>query len=199
MLLGVSCVITICGIGLYNLRRNSDMDQEEQPTPEISEQTKTAKKPLRQKDANVNPDSTSNHKNIVDSVKTKAPKKPKPIIYEGRKISAGDIIRLKKVYFSEDKAILNKDSFEELNKVAQFLKEHPTIKIEIQGHTDKTNNKNYSISLSLRRANSVKDYLTQRGVRNTITVKGFGFSQPLKGLDSDDPANRRVEIRIITI
>ncbi len=79
------------------------------------------------------------------------------------------------VYFDTNKATIKKVSFPLLNEVAQAMQDNPTIKVEIQGHTDSQGNDNFNLKLSQRRAESVRVYLIKRGVASDRMVpKGYG-------------------------
>jgi OmpA-OmpF porin, OOP family len=79
------------------------------------------------------------------------------------------------VYFDTNKATIKKVSFPLLDDVAQAMQDNPTIKVEIQGHTDSQGNDNFNLKLSQRRAESVRLYLMKRGVSGDRMVpKGYG-------------------------
>lgn len=93
-----------------------------------------------------------------------------------------------------------------LDKLAQqTIKEGNTAKLAIQGYTDRIGNDAYNQQLSAQRANSVKAYLTQRGVKSTnISAIGKGESNPVVQCNNPDRTalisclapNRRVTIDI---
>ena len=68
--------------------------------------------------------------------------------------------------------------------------------IEIHGHTDNSGEKKYNKELSLKRAEAIKDFLMSNGVKNTLTVKGFGDEKPIYPNENKalKGRNRRVEI-----
>jgi outer membrane protein OmpA-like peptidoglycan-associated protein len=89
-----------------------------------------------------------------------------------------------------------------LDQVAQTLSAYPSTLIDVYGHTDPSGGDRINIPLSQNRAESVANYLVQRGVnRARIATQGFGSSQPLPGntnaTESERAANRRVELRIV--
>jgi outer membrane protein OmpA-like peptidoglycan-associated protein len=90
-------------------------------------------------------------------------------------------IALANVFFDLDKATLRKESFVELNEFAGFLKRHPDMKIELQGHTDAQGDDAHNLDLSKRRAKAVYDYLVSQGVgADQMTHKGYGETKPSK-------------------
>ncbi|MCA2977926.1 MAG: OmpA family protein, partial [Myxococcaceae bacterium] len=91
-------------------------------------------------------------------------------------------------------------SFPLLNNVARVLREHPEIPlVRIEGHTDSVGNREANVSLSQRRANSVKDYLIHQGVDGTrLQARGYGPDRPsdTNATDAGRSNNRRVEFLI---
>ncbi|MEZ4924525.1 MAG: OmpA family protein [Crocinitomicaceae bacterium] len=86
---------------------------------------------------------------------------------------------LANVLFDLDKATLRKESFVELNEFAAFLKSHPNMKVELQGHTDAQGDDAHNMELSKNRAKAVYDYLVSQGVNpKQMTHKGFGETKP---------------------
>ncbi len=108
---------------------------------------------------------------------------------------------LRNIFFDYNKATLKPESYPELNRLVEFLKKYPDIKIEISGHTDTLGTLEYNMQLSERRAKAVYNYLVKRGISpDRLTIKGYG---PLKPIASNRTAegrarNRRVEIKIIS-
>jgi outer membrane protein OmpA-like peptidoglycan-associated protein len=89
-----------------------------------------------------------------------------------------------------------------LNEVAQTLAAYPSTYIDIYGHTDSTGGDAINIPLSRNRAQSVANYLSQRGVNPArMATQGFGSSQPVadNNTEAGKQANRRVEIRIVPV
>ncbi len=84
-----------------------------------------------------------------------------------------------------------------LSQVAQTLTEYEQTYVDVVGHTDSTGSTTYNQGLSERRARSVADFISARGViRPRINIGGYGETQPIAS--NDTPAgrqqNRRVEI-----
>jgi len=119
-----------------------------------------------------------------------------------QKLNIGELVRLNNIFFEHNKAALKESSITELNKIVQFMDKHPLLSIELGGHTDNSGSKSYNLSLSERRAQSVKETLVLRGVNpNRIQIKGYGMTRPLNdNLTAYDRAqNRRTELKIISI
>ncbi len=99
--------------------------------------------------------------------------------------------------YDVNSAQISKNSYEGLNAVADFMKRHPDVTLRVEGHTDSTGNAEYNQNLSERRANSVKKYLTDKGIdSNRITTKGFGATKPIADNSTKDgrAQNRRTEM-----
>ncbi len=71
---------------------------------------------------------------------------------------------LEDVYFEFDKSRLTPETREILKKHAKWLKEHPTVKILIEGHCDERGTEQYNLALGDRRAHAVKNYLISLGI-----------------------------------
>jgi len=105
-------------------------------------------------------------------------------------------INMENIYFQTDSYDLLEESFPELDKLVNILNKNPSIRIQIQGHTDDEGNENYNKSLSELRANSVKEYILDQGIDPTrLESMGFGLSKPVATNQSEEgrQANRRVE------
>ncbi len=118
-----------------------------------------------------------------------------------RELLSGDVsIKLNNIFFDTDKYDLKPESYPELNRLADFIKQHPDIKIEIAGHTDNVGTAEYNKTLSEKRAKAVKDYLVKQGCNPSqlITV-GYGDTKPVATNDTEEgrQQNRRVEFRVI--
>lgn len=107
---------------------------------------------------------------------------------------------LKNVFFETGAATLKNTSKVELDKLVILLNDNPTLKIQINGHTDNVGSPESNQTLSLNRATSVMNYLIEKGVENTrLKAKGFGEKQPI---DTNDTAegkrnNRRTEFIVV--
>jgi outer membrane protein OmpA-like peptidoglycan-associated protein len=84
-----------------------------------------------------------------------------------------------------------------LDRFAQGLQNEPTAHVRIVGHTDATGTDDINASLSARRAQSVRDYLIDRGVQaSRVEAVGRGSTEPVASNDTAEgrARNRRVEI-----
>lgn len=107
---------------------------------------------------------------------------------------------LNNIFFDFNQSKIKPRSLSELDEVVKFLKDNPTIKVEISGHTDNVGNENYNQQLSLKRAQSVVNYFSFKGIPVTrLTQIGFGSKRPIKPNDSEEnrQVNRRIEFKIL--
>jgi len=109
----------------------------------------------------------------------------------------GEKIILDNVYFDANKSVIKFESFEEMNRLYDFLKANPGSKIEIGGHTNGLCTETYCEKLSLNRANAVREYLIGKGIDgNRISTFGYGSKEPIDSNDTPEgrKRNQRVEI-----
>jgi OOP family OmpA-OmpF porin len=115
-------------------------------------------------------------------------------------IEVGVTVRLKNIYFDFDKTTLKKESFVELNKVVDFLKQNSHVEIEISGHTDNKGSDDYNLNLSQGRSQAVVDYIISQGIESfRLTAHGYGETKPIDSNESDAGRanNRRVEFTVV--
>ncbi len=104
------------------------------------------------------------------------------------------------ITFETDSYNLRGGFYSVLNSVGVVLSKYPDTALRVTGHTDNTGSKQYNQTLSERRADSVADYLTTRGVTKTRQyVEGMDFSVPRadNGTAAGRAQNRRVELYIL--
>lgn len=113
-----------------------------------------------------------------------------------KKITTDAKIIMHGILFDVDKSTLRPESMGSINQIYSLLKKDPSLKFEIDGHTDNTGAAAHNLTLSQQRAESVKDQLIKMGIDGSrLTTKGFGDTKPIS--DNDTPEgranNRRVE------
>lgn len=104
----------------------------------------------------------------------------------------------KQIQFEFGKTELSPSSHAVLDEVVNVLKNNPTFKITIEGHTSGANSES-NMKLSQKRAESVKVYFVSKGITaDRITAIGYGSTKPLKpGSQKENPEDRRVELIIL--
>lgn len=116
-------------------------------------------------------------------------------------IKAGSDVVLKNIFFETASFTLKETSRNELDRIIKLMEQYPTMRIEINGHTDNVGSDEYNNDLSLKRANSVKEYLTNRGiVKDRLVTNGYGKLKPIATNDTPEgrAMNRRIALIVIS-
>ncbi len=103
------------------------------------------------------------------------------------------------IFFSIGSAKLLPKSFTSLKGVVQIMKDNPSYKIDVDGHTSNTGGTALNQKLSESRANSVKQYLIDNGIdESRITATGYGEDRPIadNNTATGRAKNRRVEMHL---
>ena len=106
----------------------------------------------------------------------------------------------KTILFDSGKSSIKSQSEVVLNDIIGILKEYPSSRFTVEGHTDDTGSAAGNQKLSDSRAGSVKDYLVENGIEGArLSAVGFGETKPV---DSNKTRagranNRRVEINLV--
>jgi OOP family OmpA-OmpF porin len=117
-----------------------------------------------------------------------------------QKTERGSVLTLGDILFETDKAELLPGAMRTIDKLAEFLRNHPERNIIIEGHTDNTGSATYNLGLSQRRADGVRGVLLERGINSErIVTKGYGQEFPVatNSTSAGRQQNRRVEIIIL--
>jgi len=104
------------------------------------------------------------------------------------------------VTFGTDQYKIRPAFYDALDDIADVLIRYPETRIVVAGHTDSDGSASYNLDLSERRAQSIKNYLVQRGVSSRrIRTVGYGESEPVASNNTErgKARNRRVEIDIL--
>ncbi len=113
---------------------------------------------------------------------------------------AGEEIILNHVQFAHNSYKLDEASFIELNRLLNYLKNNPHIKILIEGHTDNIGKEEDNQILSENRAFAVYSFLINNNIlESKLSYKGFGESKPRvpNGSENERRINRRTSFKII--
>jgi outer membrane protein OmpA-like peptidoglycan-associated protein/tetratricopeptide (TPR) repeat protein len=119
---------------------------------------------------------------------------------ELKNIKVGSKIALRNVFFDTGKSAIRAESNTELDRLAQLLKDVPSLKIELSGHTDNTGSPQNNLKLSQARAEAVVAYLKGKGIaENRLKAVGYGSERPVATNDTPNgrQENRRTEFEII--
>ena len=118
-----------------------------------------------------------------------------------QKIEVGKSYRVNDIKFPTNSASIAKSSEFILDELIVFMKENPTMKIRIEGHTDSRGSAAENMVLSNDRAFTVMEYLQDHGVAGSrLSFKGFGPEKPLASNDTEEgrARNRRTEFVIVS-
>lgn len=138
----------------------------------------------------------------MDKVKKQAEEQLKNATVETVKDSNGlDAVKVtfdSGILFATNKADLSQTSKNELNNLAGIMKQNSDVSIDVRGYTDSTGSDAINQPLSVNRAQSVANYLTQNGVAYSQmkNVNGYGSSNPVASNETaaGRQQNRRVEV-----
>lgn len=118
---------------------------------------------------------------------------------EAEATDRGLVLTLGDVLFATGSAEIQGQTNPNLEKLVDFLKQYQDRQVLIEGHTDNVGSASFNQTLSRQRAESVKQYLTGRGIDSgRLSVSGFGFERPIASNDNATgrQQNRRVEVII---
>lgn len=137
-------------------------------------------------------------------------------------------IEVENVFYAYNQADVMEESYPALDELVAMLNDNPYTQIELSAHTDRVGSQNFNLDLSLRRAQSVCDYLISQGIdAERLVPVGYGKEQPkvvdekmaeeygfpvgqvldeefVESLDDEqkmyaDQINRRTEFKVLTI
>ena len=109
-------------------------------------------------------------------------------------------IALNNVFFDFSKAVLRPESFPELNRLVDLLKERPQMEVEVAGHTDSSGPESFNLLLSQFRAEAVTSYLTAKGIQpSRIKTSFFGEARPVVSNDTREGRNKNRRVEFIFI
>lgn len=116
-------------------------------------------------------------------------------------LEANAVAVLRNIFFDFAKWNLKSESQIELDKLVQLLQENPTVKIQIEGHTDAIGSGSDNLKLSENRAKSVVAYLAAKGIAaGRLSAKGFGATKPIADNKTEEgrSQNRRTELKVLS-
>jgi peptidoglycan-associated lipoprotein len=91
------------------------------------------------------------------------------------------------------------DAAEELDKVVEYMRDNPTLHIELGSHTDSRGRAAYNMNLSKKRAASAVEYIVSKGIKkNKLVAKGYGetdLAVPNAKTNEEHQKNRRTTIK----
>lgn len=136
----------------------------------------------------------------------KALAKTPPVSLPLKPATSGAILDIENLYFVGDQPVILESSKPELPKILRFMKQNPSMKIEIAGHVNLPNRPPvteaaWEFKLSQERAKTVYYYLLDNGIASDrISWKGYGNHEmrfPNARTEEEQAMNRRVEMRVL--
>jgi len=118
------------------------------------------------------------------------------------KVRVGSVVVLQNIFYATGSYQLEPASRVELKRVYDFLQLNPAVGVEISGHTDNTGTPELNQSLSEQRAQSVVDYLVNKGIETgRLKAAGYGETKAVADneLEEGRAQNRRTELKILAI
>ncbi len=106
----------------------------------------------------------------------------------------------KTILFDTGKFSFQKQTLPVLQSISAILKEYPTSKFSIEGHTDNSGKADANLKLSEERAAAVKNYLVENGIAaDRLTSSGYGQTKPIDSnkTKAGKANNRRVEVKLV--
>jgi outer membrane protein OmpA-like peptidoglycan-associated protein len=119
------------------------------------------------------------------------------LILETRDTARGLVVNMSDVLFDSGQYTLRPLAREKLAKISGIVLAYPTLLLAVEGNTDSVGTEEFNQTLSEKRAESVRTYLTRQGVPEaSTTAAGFGKTRPIASNDTSDgrQQNRRVEL-----
>jgi len=123
-----------------------------------------------------------------------------PVAKDAKLVKKAEKFSFANIYFETGKAILTPASDAALNQIYGILKEHPELKVEIGGHTDKLGGRAKNLKLSQARAEAVVNWLVAKGIpAGQLVAKGYGPDVPVASnkTKAGRAQNRRIEVVVI--
>ena len=119
---------------------------------------------------------------------------------KAKQTERGIILTIGDVLFATGKADLSPDAMRSVDKLVEFLQKYTNRNVLIEGHTDSVGSDEFNLTLSQKRADSLKEALTGKGIAGErITTVGYGKKYPVASNDTvaGKQQNRRVEVSIL--
>lgn len=151
-------------------------------------------------------DYTTKELSVVIPESFSQPEYPISINLIPKEVTSGEYHSISSILFDFNKYKLKREALFELEKLYAILLEHPSINIEVCGHTDSKGPAAYNYELSFKRAHAVIDYIVAKGIDSSrFVARGAGpfenIAANFKPDGSDNPEgrclNRRASIKVI--
>lgn len=128
------------------------------------------------------------------------PNTPPGMRVDGRGCAIKQVMAFRNINFELGSDQLASSAMGILDNIADGLRGQPGMMVEISGHTDALGSQQFNLTLSQKRARSVKAYLMSKGILPTrMTTEGYGEFNPVATNDTEEgrAMNRRVEFKVL--
>jgi outer membrane protein OmpA-like peptidoglycan-associated protein len=143
-------------------------------------------------------------RDTIRIIETAKKETPRPDLILEEMLKKGE---MKYVYFAFDKYSISNKEISTLMDIIVFMRQYPTVVLELPSYADCRGVDSYNKQLSLKRGEAVKNYLTTFGKidANRLIVKEYGSANPVNDCDCSKTKcndvkfgeNRRVEYRVL--
>ncbi|MBX2959421.1 MAG: OmpA family protein [Flavobacteriales bacterium] len=119
---------------------------------------------------------------------------------EIKPIEVGEAYKINNINFATNSFEITPKIMLVLNEFIAFLKDNPTVKVAIHGHTDNVGDANQNLALSENRAKEVYNYLILEDIEpSRLSYKGFGSTKPIADNTTEEgkAKNRRTEFVVV--
>ena len=121
------------------------------------------------------------------------------------RVDCDESVRLENIHYDLDKYDIRPDARPELDRLVQFLRDNPEVRVELSSHTDSRASHEYNERLSQNRANSARQYVISRGIDPSRVISvGYGETRLLNHCadgvncsEAEHQLNRRTEMKVI--
>lgn len=106
---------------------------------------------------------------------------------------------LLKINFAYDSAIIDPEFYSEVEQVAIFMRNNPTTRVIIEGHTDSDGSASYNKGLSKKRAQSAAKMLVERFDIASVRVTAIGFGEERPLVENNTAENKAINRRVVAV
>lgn len=138
--------------------------------------------------------SSCSHKKVKEETPETENSHSSDVMFDSKSSDQGNAFGLKTVHFGFDSSLLGKEAKTVLVDDADILKKNPVLHVQVEGHCDRQGGIQYNLALGQRRADSVKHYLVDQGVRESqVSTISLGKEKLLDpaATEEADAKNRR--------
>lgn len=149
---------------------------------------------------------------IIDreAMAAKPPPPPPPVVDSNDipDLEVNQVFTLNNIFFKLNSPVLLDQSLPDLQRLFEFMKKHPRVRVQIEGHiccmgpTEGQDSRYKGKNLSECRAEAIYNYLAEKGIsKDRMKFVGLGNNNPIvknEVTEADKQKNRRVEIRILS-